>query len=70
MLSSRMPMELGVVRWPVRIREIKEEALAAGRCRGKAPLELLDAEGKPIKLNRGQTWIAAVPNGSGSIGWK
>ena len=36
----------------------------------KAPLELLDAEGKPIKLNRGQTWIAAVPNGSGSIGWK
>lgn len=36
-----------------------------------APLQLLDAEGKSIALNRGQTWIAAVPvNRSGGISWK
>lgn len=29
-----------------------------------------DATGKPISLNRGQTWIAAVPNGTGSITWQ
>lgn len=34
-----------------------------------SPLELVDAEGKPVKLNRGQTWIAAVPNGQGSVSW-
>lgn len=26
-------------------------------------------DGKPIELTRGQTWIAAVPNGRGSISW-
>lgn len=34
-----------------------------------APLELIDAEGSPVKLVRGQTWIAAVPNGKGSVSW-
>jgi hypothetical protein len=34
-----------------------------------APLELLDTAGKPIALNRGQTWIGAIPNGSGSVSW-
>lgn len=33
-------------------------------------LEFLDTTGKPIALNRGQTWIAAVPNGSGDIQWQ
>lgn len=36
----------------------------------KAPLELVNKDGDPIKLNRGQTWIAAVPNGQGSVSWK
>lgn len=27
------------------------------------------ADGQPIKLNRGQTWIEAVPNGSGAVTW-
>lgn len=34
-----------------------------------APLELIDSEGSPVKLVRGQTWIAAVPNGKGSVTW-
>lgn len=34
-----------------------------------APLELIDTEGNPIKLVRGQTWIAAVPNGKGAVAW-
>jgi len=29
-----------------------------------------DAAGKPIALNRGQTWISAVPNGHGSVSWQ
>lgn len=29
-----------------------------------------DTDGKEIRLNRGQTWIAAVPNGSGSVTWE
>lgn len=33
-------------------------------------LEFLDASGAHIKLNRGQTWIAAVPNGGGAVSWK
>lgn len=36
----------------------------------KARLELVDSEGHPIKLVRGQTWIAAVPtNRGGSVSW-
>lgn len=35
----------------------------------KSRLQLLDKEGKEIKLVRGQTWIAAVPNGQGSVSW-
>jgi hypothetical protein len=34
-----------------------------------SPLELIDAEGKPISLNRGQTWIGAIPNGTGGVSW-
>jgi hypothetical protein len=29
-----------------------------------------DAAGKVVPLVRGQTWIAAVPNGSGSVSWQ
>lgn len=29
-----------------------------------------DAAGAPIALNRGQTWISAVPNGHGSVSWQ
>jgi hypothetical protein len=34
------------------------------------PLELVDASGNTVKLNRGQTWIAAVPNNGGAVTWK
>lgn len=34
-----------------------------------APLELINKAGQPIELVRGQTWIAAVPNGKGSVSW-
>ena len=34
-----------------------------------AQLEFLDKNGKSVELVRGQTWIAAVPNGSGSVSW-
>lgn len=33
-------------------------------------LTFTDTAGKEIPLNRGQTWVAAVPNGSGSITWQ
>jgi len=33
-------------------------------------LTFTDAAGKPIPLNRGQTWISAVPNGHGSVAWQ
>lgn len=35
-----------------------------------SPLKFLDSENQPIKLNRGQTWITAIPNNSGSVGWE
>ena len=35
-----------------------------------SPLELRDANGKAIALTRGQTWIAAVPGGTGSVSWQ
>lgn len=34
------------------------------------PLQLKDSTGKEILLNRGQTWIAAIPNGSGNVSWQ
>lgn len=33
-------------------------------------ITLTDAEGKDVPLVRGQTWIAAVPNGHGSVSWE
>jgi hypothetical protein len=36
----------------------------------KTGITFTDAEGKDIPLNRGQTWISAVPNGSGSVSWQ
>jgi len=36
----------------------------------KAQIEFTDKDGKVISLNRGQTWISAVPNGSGSVSWQ
>lgn len=36
----------------------------------EAPLEFVNAEGKPVKLGRGQTWIAAVPNSGGTVSWQ
>ncbi|QQR51310.1 DUF3048 domain-containing protein [Candidatus Saccharibacteria bacterium] len=35
-----------------------------------SPLELLDASGQAVPLIRGQTWIAAVPNGTGGVSWQ
>ena len=34
-----------------------------------SPLELIDIDGNPISLNRGQTWIGAIPNGAGNVSW-
>lgn len=34
-----------------------------------APLQLINAEGKPIKLNRGQTWVAAITS-RGGVSWQ
>jgi Protein of unknown function (DUF3048)./Flagellar basal body-associated protein FliL. len=36
----------------------------------KKQLEFLDKNGKSIELNRGQTWITAIPNHGGSVKWK
>ncbi len=36
----------------------------------QSPLELIDANGAAISLNRGQTWIAAIPNGKGTVAWQ
>lgn len=33
-------------------------------------ISFTDAEGKEVPLARGQTWIAAVPNGHGSVSWE
>lgn len=35
----------------------------------KSQIEFIDAAGQPIKLNRGATWISAVPNGN-DISWQ
>ncbi len=35
-----------------------------------APITFTDASGKDVPLVRGHTWIAAVPNGSGSVAWQ
>lgn len=35
----------------------------------KSQLYFTDSSGKHVALVRGQTWIAAVPNGEGSIAW-
>ena len=36
----------------------------------KTGITFTDAEGKEIPLVRGQTWIAAIPNGTGSVSWQ
>jgi len=33
-------------------------------------IKFTDANGKDVPLNRGQTWIAAIPNDSGSVSWQ
>lgn len=35
----------------------------------KKQIEWLDSKGKPVVLNRGQTWIAAVPSSGGKVSW-
>jgi len=35
-----------------------------------SPLILKNKDGTPIKLNRGQTWIVAVGNTTGSVTWQ
>lgn len=35
-----------------------------------AQITFTDANGKDVPLVRGQTWIAAVPNGRGSVSWQ
>lgn len=34
------------------------------------PITFTDATGKEIPLDRGQTWVAAVPNSNGSVSWQ
>lgn len=36
----------------------------------KAVISFTDETGKEVALTRGQTWITAVPNGSGSVTWQ
>lgn len=36
----------------------------------KSQIYFTDKSGKRVALVRGQTWIAAVPNGEGSVSWK
>jgi len=36
----------------------------------KSQLVFTGPDGKQINLERGQTWIAAIPNGSGSVSWQ
>lgn len=33
-------------------------------------LTFLDAAGEPVELARGQTWISAIPNTTGSVSWQ
>jgi hypothetical protein len=33
-------------------------------------LYFTDASGKSVSLNRGKTWITAIPNGSGNVSWQ
>ena len=35
-----------------------------------APTSYLDAAGKPITLNRGQTWVQLVPTDFAGVAWK
>lgn len=36
----------------------------------EAQITFADATGKDVPLNRGQTWISAVPNSTGSVSWQ
>lgn len=36
----------------------------------ESQLAFFDTEGKEVALVRGQTWISAVPNGTGSVSWQ
>lgn len=36
----------------------------------QSQIEFIDSNQKPILLNRGQTWISAVPNSSGDVSWQ
>ena len=36
----------------------------------ESQLSFTTDDGKDIPLNRGQTWITAIPNGQGSVAWK
>lgn len=33
-------------------------------------ISFVDAAGKVLELNRGQTWITAIPNGTGAVTWQ
>ena len=34
------------------------------------PLQFIDGNGKEVPLNRGQTWITAIPNSHGGVSWQ
>ncbi|MDR0397785.1 MAG: DUF3048 domain-containing protein [Candidatus Nomurabacteria bacterium] len=36
----------------------------------EAMIEFKDSAGKQVKLNRGQTWVTAIPNSSGNVAWQ
>lgn len=51
----------------------QDGTVTVGRWRQTArdvALEFLDEEGNAFALNRGQTWIVAVPSGRGSVSWE
>lgn len=35
-----------------------------------SPITFIDAAGKDVPLIRGQTWITAMPNSTGSVSWQ
>lgn len=46
------------------------EEVTWNKVKRSTQLFFTNKEGKEVKLNRGQTWIAAVPNGKGDVSWQ
>jgi len=46
------------------------QAVTWHKANRKSQLTFTDKKGKDVPLVRGQTWIAAIPNSSGSVSWQ